>query len=197
MIHASVASFPGYRMRHFLSGIVMLLAVSPARAGVLVFGNGLGHSCYEQTLLDPTPSRNMAALDICDRAVADMTVNAYNQAAALTNRADIRLRMQDYNGAMADAEKAIAIEAGMGAAHLNRAAGLIGLQRYQEALPVLDRAIAVGLGKLQLAYFDRGMVKENLGDVRGAYRDYLKASELDPNFAEARTELARFKVIRR
>lgn len=185
-------------MRHVLTVPVMLaLLCAPARAGVLVFGTGIGHSCYLQTLLDPSPARNIAALALCDQAVADMSVNAYNHAAALTNRADIRLRMRDHDGAIADSEKAIAIEAGMGAAYLNRGAGLIGLKRYQEALPVLDRAIEVGLGKLQLAYFDRGMTKENLGDVRGAYQDYLKASELDPGFADAQTELARFKVIRR
>jgi tetratricopeptide (TPR) repeat protein len=201
MIRPSVASLMESGMRP--SGIfltvacVAALAAFPARAGVLVFGTGIGHACYEQTLLDPTPARNMAALAICDQAVADMSVNAYNHAAALTNRADIRLRMADYDGAIADADRAIAIEPDMGAAHLNRGAGLIGLKRHADALPALDRAITVGLGKLQLAYFDRGMVKENLGDVRGAYLDYLKAADLDPNFAEARAELARFRVIRR
>jgi hypothetical protein len=33
--------------------------------------------------------------------------------------------------------------------------------------------------------------------VRGAYEDYKKATEIEPNFALAAQQLTRFKVVRR
>ena len=102
-----------------------VFAVSPAFAGTLVIGAGLGRECYEQTLSQPNPMRNIAALQICDKAVEDHSVNTYNRAAALVNRADILLRMGHFPEAISDSESAIALDPDIGAAHLNRGAGLI------------------------------------------------------------------------
>ena len=181
-------------MRRYIFILLGVCTASPAFAGAMVIGNDIGRECYDQTLLDPTPMRNFQALQICNKAVEDFDVNAYNRAAALVNRADILLRMARYHEAVADSEKGIAIDAEIGVAHLNRGAGMIGLERYNEALDSLNRAIDLNVGKLQLAYFDRGLAKENLGDVRGAYYDYRKAAELDPSFQLAAQQLTRFTV---
>ena len=75
------------------------------------------------------------------------------------------------------------------------AAGLIGLGRYQDALPSLEKAVTLSSGnKLKLAYYNRAIVREHLGDINGAYFDYKKAAELDPKFAPAQEQLARFTV---
>jgi tetratricopeptide (TPR) repeat protein len=182
------------RLSLFALSLYGALAAAPAWAGVTVLGTGNGRECYEETLLDPTPMRNLDALAICARAIEDSNVDSYNRAAAYVNRGDILLRMQRFAEAVADSDKAIAIDHAMGAAHINRGAAMIGLQRYDEALASLNRAIEIGAGKLQLAYFDRGMAKENLGDVKGAYLDYRKAAELDPSFQLAADQLARFTV---
>ena len=66
-----------------------------------------------------------------------------------------------------------------------------------KALACGTAALAITLGmsdRLQLAYFNRGMARENLGDIRGAYYDYKRASDLDPKFEPAREQLARFTV---
>lgn len=83
---------------------------------------------------------------------------------------------------------------GIGIAYLNRAAALVGLERFAEALPVFERALALGVDRPQLAYFDRGIARESLGDIKGAYLDYRKASELDPKMEIARAQLTRFTV---
>jgi tetratricopeptide (TPR) repeat protein len=190
-------------MEGFMRRSVVILALSgvfaapAALAAVVVIGQGLGRECYEQTLLDPTPMRNVLALDACDRAVEDYSVSSHDRAAALVNRGDILLRLNRFQEASADSDKAIAIEFGLGVAHLNRGAGLIGLKRYHEALSSLDEAIELGVNRSQLAYFDRGLAKENLGDIRGAYYDYRKAAELDPSFKLATDQLSRFTVIPR
>ena len=117
------------------------------------------------------------------------------RAGLLANRAYLRLGMADYSGAVADADASLSIAPDLAAAQLNRGAGLIGLGRYQEALPSLEKAVALSSGnKLELAYYNRAIARENLGDIKGAYLDYKKASEIDPKFTPAQEQLARFTV---
>jgi tetratricopeptide (TPR) repeat protein len=182
------------RRRVIVLALSAVFAATAARAGVVVIGKGVGRECYEQTLLDPTPMRNILALEVCDEAVEAHGGDSHDRVAALVNRADILLRLNRFREAAADSDKAIAIDSGLGVAHLNRGAGMIGMGRYNDALPSLDRAIELGMDRSQLAYFDRGLAKEHLGDVRGAYYDYRKAAELDPSFKLATDQLSRFIV---
>jgi tetratricopeptide (TPR) repeat protein len=186
-------------MRHAVLIILLLAAcaASPALAGISVIGNTLGRECYEQTLGESTPVRNLQALAVCNRAVEDFTVSIHDRTAAFVNRADILLRMQRFREAVADSEKAISFDPAISVAHLNRGAGMIGLERYGEALAPLDRAIELGVDRLQLAYFDRGLAKDYMGDASGAYYDYRKAVELDPGFTLASQQLSRFTVQKR
>ncbi len=181
-------------MRILIATLILLALSLPALAGMRVIGNTLGEECYEDTLLAPNPRRNEDALAVCDRAVVDTSVNAWNQAANHVNRAEIRLRMMDFQGALDDAEAALKIHDGIGVAYLNRGAGLVGLGRYAEALPDLEKALALGVDRPQLAYFDRAIARENLGDLKGAYFDYKKAAEIDPRLEIARAQLSRFTV---
>ncbi len=42
------------------------------------------------------------------------------------------------------------------------------------------------------AYYNRGIANEQLGDLKAAYADYSKALEINPNWAVAKSEVARF-----
>jgi tetratricopeptide (TPR) repeat protein len=182
------------RWRWIIIGLLGALPGGQASAGAIVMGRGLGHDCYMATLSVSAPDTDKNALAVCNQAVEDAALDSYSRAASLINRADIRLRMQDYQGTLADADASIALDPGLGAAYINRGAGLIGLQRYQEALPALEKAIALN-DRVQLAYFDRALVKESTGDFKGAYDDIKKALEIDPKFDTAKQELTRFSVV--
>jgi tetratricopeptide (TPR) repeat protein len=180
--------------------ILLLFAfvgIGHASAATLSLYRGTGRDCYIQTLLDATPDNNRQALSICNRAVADAVTNAmdsYYRAATLVNRADIRLRLEDYAGVVADSKEALSAFDGLAPAYVNLGAGMIGLKRYEEAVTFLNKAIDLDGTDPELAYFNRALAKENLGDIRGAYFDYRKASELNPKFQRALDELTRFKV---
>jgi tetratricopeptide (TPR) repeat protein len=175
--------------------ILAFLPVSQSLAGTIVVGRTDARECYLATLAESSPSGDKRGLDACDRAADADNSDAQAHAAILVNRADIRLRMQDYAGTLADADASIALESDLAAAYLNRGAGLIGLQRYQEALPALEKAIALNPNdRLELAYFNRGIAREHLGDIRGAYHDYKQAQELNPKFEPAKEQLTRFTV---
>ena len=182
------------RRRWLVIGLLAVIPAALAMAGVVVMGRGTGRDCYLATLTAPSPDADQHALKVCDQAVADAGLDSYARAASLINRADVRLRVHDYQGTLADADASIALDPGLGAAYVNRGAGLIGLQRYQEALPALEKAIALN-DRVQLAYFDRAIVKESTGDIQGAYQDFKKALEIDPKFESARQELTRFSVL--
>jgi tetratricopeptide (TPR) repeat protein len=184
-------------MRRVLVLSCLLLVSGPAFASSLILHNSAGHDCYLETLRDPTPENTRRAIAVCNQAVDDARSDpdSYNQAAALVNRGDVRLRAQDYAGAIADSKQAIAIYRDLSQAYLNLGAGMIGLGHYDDALPSLDKAIDLNGGEPERAYFNRGLAKENIGDIRGAYYDYRKAVEINPRFEPATEQLTRFKIV--
>ena len=132
--------------------------------------------------ISATPSR---PIDICTRALSNQALSVRDRAATYVNRSVIRLRVRDFTGAIADVDQSIQRWPQLSEPYVNRGAALINLERPQEALTELDKAITMGLEKVHLAYYNRGLAKEKLNDARGAYADYRKALELDPNFTLA------------
>ena len=174
-------------MRRIVLALSFVLLGTQAFATTVVVHGGIGRDCYVETLRDSaTPEQNRQSLKICDQAVADARIDPgdiSDYAAALANRADIRLRLEDYQGVVADAENALSLDSTLGPAHLNRAAGLIGLRRFQEALPSLDQAIALKAHNLEAAYYDRALVKEAAG---GHSRRLLRLSDGGANQSQIR-----------
>lgn len=180
--------------RLLLAGFGFCLALTSTDSSAAVLSRGNARECYLATLKDPSPDNSRTGLEACSAAL-DSATDSEARAALLVNRAYIRLRMADYADTVADANAGLSLAPDLAAAYLNRGAGLIGLGRYQEALPSLERAVALSSGdKLELAYYNRGIAREHLGDIRGAYFDYKKAAELDPKFAPAQEQLTRFTV---
>ena len=182
-------------MRFCLSAILVVIPLSQAAAKVVVAHDD-ARDCYLATL-PPTSADNFEQrLAACDRAIGSVGEDTHMHAALLVNRADIRLLMQDYKGTVSDAEASIALDPDLSAAYLNQGAGLVGLRRYSEALAALQRSVAFGLtDKSHLAYFNLAIAEEQLGDVRSAYNDYKRALEINPDFAPAKEQLARFTVV--
>ena len=186
-------------MRRLLLGLLLAVAAGPASAAVIVLGNGTGRECYVLTIMDPTPENNQRALSVCTQAVKDADASPesdpYDRAAAFVNRSDIYLRLENYNAAAADARQAVALETNLAQAQVNLGAALVGLRRYDEALSWLNKVIDANGSGQDLAYFNRGLAKESMGDIKGAYYDYLKAVEINPKMGAASEQLTRFKVI--
>lgn len=66
---------------------------------------------------------------------------------------------------------------------------------WQEACSLFDTAIRYNTRKPAFAYFGRAVSSEIGGDVKSAYRDYKRASELAPEWQEPIAELTRFRVV--
>jgi tetratricopeptide (TPR) repeat protein len=165
-------------------------SAGPSQAVTIVIGGGLATECYASAEYGDA----FTAFDTCTRALSNTALSVRDRAATYVNRSVIRLRVRDFNGAVADCDQSIQRWPQLSEPYVNRGAALINMDRAQEAVADLDKAITMGLEKVHLAYYNRGLAKEKLNDARGAYADYRRALEIDPNFTLASEQLQRFLV---
>jgi len=184
--------FRGASMTLIVLGVASLMCQA-AEGAVTVLGNGLPHTCYNAAEFGGNPTDGIAA---CSEALEEMALPIRDRAATLVNRGILYSRINEPQAAIADYDKGISMSPNLGEAYVDRGAELIVLTRYDEALQDIDKGIAMGANRPQIAYYDRGLAHEALGNVRAAYEDYKKATEIEPDFALASSQLARFKVVR-
>lgn len=175
-----------------LSTVVLMAAFATpdAHASVTVIGGGLAQECYKAAEYGRGHDTT-----VCNRAL-DEPMIAHDRAATYINRAVVRLRGEDAAGALADCDTSIRINSELGEAFVNRGAALMTLGRPKEAIDSISHGIAIGLKRMQVAYYDRAMAREDTGDVQGAYQDYKQALAADPTFVLAQEQLKRFRVVR-
>lgn len=178
-----------------LACLAIGLISSPSQAQIIVLGNGAGNACWRAAEFG-TGDLNIGFTE-CSRALAQPGLSAYNKAATYVNRAVLRIRAGDNSGALADADMAANISPNMGEAHVNRGAALLNLMRPDQALEAIDLGLDRGTKRLHLVYYNRAAAKYLLGDIPGAYYDYLASSEANPNFALATEALSHFEVVTR
>ena len=163
---------------------------APVQAATIVVGGGLAEDCYKAS-----DDLRRDAVQICTLALeANAPMSRRDRAATYINRGYALLYAGKYQDAMRDCETSMRLAPELGEAYLNRGVALLALKRAEEALGPINQSIEIGFDKLYLAYFNRAMAKEDLGDIKGAYEDYRKALELEPNFVLAANELKRFRV---
>jgi len=163
-----------------------------AGAAVTVLGNGLAQTCFEAAEFGGNPSDGIAA---CNEALSEVALSIRDRAATLVNRGILYSRIEEPQLAIADYTQGLSLVPTMGEGYVDRGAALIVLKRYDEALQDIDKGISLGSNRLHIAYYDRGLVHEAMGNIRAAYDDYKKATEIQPDFALANAELARFTVV--
>jgi tetratricopeptide (TPR) repeat protein len=165
-----------------------------AQSAVTVLGNGLARSCFNSAEFGGNPNEGIAT---CSEALSEAALTVRDRAATYVNRGILYSRIDQAQTALIDYDKGISMDPNLGEAYVDRGAALIALARYDEALQDIDKGIAAGANRLQIAYYDRGLAHEALGNVRAAYEDYKKAAEIEPGFELATSQLTRFKVVRR
>lgn len=180
-------------MVHRVVFTAFLVAFAPAAAAqVTVLGGGLARECYEAAKF--SLGRASDAETICTRALEHEMLNTTNRAATFTNRGVLRMRQGKLEGALSDYAASKRIQPLTGATWLNEGAAYILMRDYESARVSLERAIELDSSDLYAAYYNRAIVKEQTGDIEGAYFDFLKSQELNPDFGQTADQLARFQV---
>jgi len=175
-----------------LAGLAVAGAGS-APAAVTVLGNGVAHSCFEFAEYGGNTTDGIAT---CSFALEQETLSVRDRAATFVNRGILRSRKDDAEGALADYDRGLAMDASLGEGYVDRGAAMIALRRYDDAVSDISKGLTLGTNRPQIAYYDRAIADEALGNIRAAYEDYKKAAEIQPDFQLALDQLSRFRVVR-
>lgn len=132
----------------------------------------------------------------CNEAITFPGALREDVAGAHINRGVLLLTMLQVDDAKRDFERALELNPDSAEALANRGAMKVTDGQPAEAIVDLDRAIALGTEKPARAYYARALAREDLGNIRGAYDDFMMAQSLEPTWAEPTTQLARFQVRR-
>jgi hypothetical protein len=168
------------------------LISSPGQAQLIVVGSGAANACWRAAEFGGNMNTGFAE---CSRALAQPSISLYNRAATYVNRAVLRMSAGDNSGALADANIAASLRPSLGEAHVNRGAALLNLMRPEQALEAIDLGLERGTKRLHLVYYNRAAAKYLLGDIPGAYYDYIASSDANPEYAPTLEALSHFEVI--
>ncbi|MBW3617539.1 MAG: tetratricopeptide repeat protein [Proteobacteria bacterium] len=169
-------------------------AAGSAVAGTQTFGASDARRCMNAAFAGSTAT---TALEWCNMALAEGLLTPANRVGTLVNRGVLLMNRRDYASALADFEAALAMSPASGEALFNRGSVRIAQGRFSEGMADIDRSLALGLRQPEKAFYNRAIAREELSDAAGAYRDYLEAARLKPDWGLPRQELARFTVQRR
>lgn len=169
---------------------------SPAAAqgGVQVIGASLARSCY--LAAESKMSPDVDDFRTCDAALRDGP-SAADVVATYVNRGILYLRSGQIEPAVADFDRATALDPGQPEAYLNRGSAFLKRSEAQAALTMFNTALEKRTKRPEIAYYARAVAHEELGNLRAAHGDYLRASQLAPRWDAPRVELTRFRVVNR
>ena len=159
---------------------------------MLVLGSSNARLCYEAADSPMLPSAR--ALRDCDEALLRDNLSRYETVATHVNRGILQLRRNLVDLAVRDFDAAIAMDPEQPEAYLNKGAAMIRRQDAASALQLFTVALERNTSRPAIAHYGRGVANEAVGNIPAAYRDFRRASELDPDW-RSQLELARFRVV--
>ena len=116
--------------------------------------------------------------------IYDLIISKRPEAGIYYNRGVVRSDLGQKQVAIADYDRAIAINPNFAQAYYNRGNAKSDLGQNQAAIADYDRAIAINPNFAQI-YYNRGNVKSDLGQKQAAIADYDRAIVINPNLAAA------------
>jgi Tfp pilus assembly protein PilF len=180
-----------------ISIVALAAAVgSPASAqgAVTVIGGGLAQACYEA--VEYSNVSVAKALETCTRALETESMRRRDKAATHTNRGILFMRMGNNTRALWDYERGLAVAPDLQETQVNVGAALYNLKRYPEALAALNAGVgSEDTDAKAIAYYNRGLTNEKLGNIQLAYEDFRQALRLKPEFELAANQMERFTVV--
>jgi tetratricopeptide (TPR) repeat protein len=174
----------------------MTIVSTPAAAmdgAVTVLGAGPAELCYQGADSGGDP---VEFIQLCNQALNGVLTD-HDRAATFINRGVLRLSLAEANAAFDDFTSGLSIDPTIGEGYIDRGAALIERKQYVDAIRDIDKGLSLGAKRPGLAYYDRAVANEGIGNDDAAYKDYQQAAALEPVFTSANSDLKRFKVVRK
>ena len=178
----------------FLAAAAAIAIPTAADAASFTLGGPLAVHCYEAALNRNTTREAFFA---CDRSLAEEALDDRDRAATMVNRGILYMIAGDYGTAERNFDAGIALDPTASDPWLNKAFLRLREGSGREALPLLERAMELRARREALAYFARGIAHEQMGNLKAAYADLVRARDLEPGWDEPAKALARYQVRRR
>jgi tetratricopeptide (TPR) repeat protein len=168
-----------------------LVSSTPAFAQQMITLGGSAKSCFEaaKAVQSDTESERL-----CTLAIEYEVLSSRDLAGTYANRGSIKFNRGDFDGAQQDFERAIRVEPLLGESYINRGASLQRMGLFAEAVAEIDHGLTLNLENPARAYFNRGVARQGLNDLTGAYLDFRRAAELAPQWEEAKLMVDQFVV---
>ncbi len=174
-----------------IGAAVCSLSIGSVQAAVSVFGDGSARLCYLAAEAGQTTHQ---AIVVCNDAL-DGSLSVSDRAATYVNRGVIELAQMRINAAQDDFNSGLHINPDLAEGYVDRGATLIAQKKFSDAIKDINKGLALGAKLPQVAYYDRAIANEALGNLKAAYDDYHQALAVAPDFTMASDELKRFKVV--
>ena len=147
-------------------------------------------SARETVLLNTSPARDCyraAAdrgssmdIDTCTLAIEHQMLVPEDLAATYSNRGILYVRSGDLAAGLKDHDRAVALAPELASVYINRSNAFVAAKRYRDAMADLEQAIAHAGEHLPIAYYNRALMFNRLGDREAARADAERAAELAP-----------------
>ena len=177
-----------------LASTALLFAATASNAGVSTYGGSFARTCFDAA---ESRTTSLDALGSCDAALAVQTLTEHDRMATHVNRGIIHMLRHENELALSDYDTAIQMDARHPEAYLNKGVMAFDAGDVATAVQLAERSLALGTTKPALAYYIRAMAREQSGNVKAAYADLLKASQLAPTWGLPRQDLKRYQVVSR
>lgn len=179
--------------RKLLAAALLVAPSAPGMASVMVIGNSSARACFEAA--DSPIAPDSDDFRTCDAALRDEALSRHDQVATYVNRGILRLRRNQIDMALVDFDTAIRLDPAEPEAYLNKGAALMRMDNARDALPLFTASLERNTTRPDIAHYGRAIANETLGNVRAAYEDYVRASQLRPGWQEPLVELRRFRIV--
>ncbi len=164
----------------------------PAVASVTVLGANFAHQCYLSAKFGGGSLAD--EIDVCTRSLGTEALERRDLAGTYVNRGVLYMQQGDFKAAEKDFRQSLSLLPSLGEASVNLGGAMIGERRYAEGVAEITRGLALGPEEPEKAFYNRALGYEGLDDMKSAYFDYLKATQIKPGWAAPKAELARFTV---
>jgi tetratricopeptide (TPR) repeat protein len=148
-------------------------AIPDLRTGTVTFVLGIGINSFLATNNTGKKPQTITTTAVEKKAAIDFMRDGLDKAAK-----------GDFNGAIADYNRAIDLNPNLAEAYNNRGLARSHQQDFNGAIADYNRAIELN-PNLAEAYNNRGLTRSHQQDFNGAIADYNRAIELNSNLAEA------------
>lgn len=152
-------------------------ALPAGGATTMMLNESPAHQCYQAALRRDDDH----GIDDCDAAIEHQALPKLDLASTYSNRALLLARGGDLRAAMKDHQRAVELAPDVASIRINRANLYTRQRRYELALDDLDRAARMDDPVRHLAFYNRALLHQRLGNAAAAREDAERAVAYAPD----------------